>query len=69
MAAAGSSETLVSTYQTTASHPRGQIFIAEDSNKSHVYVEFSVEMQGLKVLPKPSVSTREMGKIYKCTGL
>jgi hypothetical protein len=25
--------------------------------------EFSVEMQGLKVLPKPQFSTREMGKI------
>jgi len=31
--------------------------------------EFSVEMQGLKVLPKPKVSTKKMGKIYKCTRL
>jgi hypothetical protein len=36
--AAGSSETPVSTYQTTASHPTGQVFIAEDSYKSHIYV-------------------------------
>jgi hypothetical protein len=38
VAAASSSETPVSTYQTTASHPRGQIFIAEDHYKSHVYI-------------------------------
>jgi hypothetical protein len=31
--------------------------------------EYSEEMQGLKVQPKPKVSTKEKGKIYKCTGL
>jgi hypothetical protein len=38
VAVAGSSETLVSTYQTAASHPRGQIFVARDSYKSHIYI-------------------------------
>jgi hypothetical protein len=31
--------------------------------------EYPEEIQGLKVLPKPQVSAKEMGQIYKYTGL
>jgi hypothetical protein len=52
-----------------ASHPRGQIFKAKDVANLTFMFECSVEMQGLEVLPKPQVSTKGIGKIYKCTRL
>jgi len=66
VAAAGSFETLVSTYQTI------QHYILEDkysllktvTNRTFMF-EFSVKKQGLKVLSKPKTSTKEMVKIYK----
>jgi hypothetical protein len=54
VSAVGSSETLVSNPTNyTASHRSGQIFIAKEKCKSQFMFEFSVEMQGLKFLPKP----------------
>jgi hypothetical protein len=54
VAAESSFVTLVSNPTNyTASHPSGQIFIAKDNCKFQFMFEFSVEMQGLKYLPKP----------------
>ena len=70
VAAAGSFETLVSTYQTIQHHILDDKYslLKTVTNRTFMF-EFSVEMQGLKVLPKPKASIKEMGKIYKCTGL